>query len=369
MSLADYRSITEAVSYSEIKLFSQCPRLYYEQYVLREFVPEEKDYFLYGHVVDCLLTQPHDLDKRFCVVSSKSSGLLTEHMQEQAELIAKVEELRLPALTNKTKAKSLQKAQRELEEIEEKMMESANIGDRTQVTRALWRDAHETAEVMKKNPFYQANILPLIEGGNTECFQQMLFDYETASKGTLDVLYLRPELRAALNSFLAGEKSKEEVQDELGTKSPDSKDKDGFIVDIKTTKSLRELDPRIYACQLGYYQYMIREILGVNLPCYTVVGDKVQGRKFAQDFVYPQEMLSSKLGSLLEVKKLLVRSLALAKNANEKNPARWFPSAKQLRGKDQACFTCSECSVRPFSTGSPLLVNPLTTTRFIHSNR
>lgn len=344
----EYRLNFDMVSYSEIKLFSQCPRLYFEQYVLRTHVQADKDYFTYGQVADALLTQPWTLDEKFVRVSRKSDGGYLKEVEEMQKLEAKIAELEPQADANKTKAKSLAKARLDLEETRARIVEMKSIGERIQVTGAIWDNAHETAEVIKRNPFYASQILPLIET-NRGSFQQMIYDMETHGKGTLDILYLSPGLQAVLDTFRAGTLTKQDALEEAAK----VEDKTGFIVDIKTTFAMSKMSPVMYAAQLGYYQSIIQEILGVKLPCFTVVGDKDSTTKVAQDFAYSQDVLDRELGKLLAVKKILLKSLELYKGSQQEQ---WFPSAKILRGVKQDCFTCSRCKERPYSIDAPYQV-------------
>lgn len=344
----EYRLNFDMVSYSEIKCFSQCPRLYLEQYVLRTHEQAEQDYFIYGQLADALLTQPWTVDEKFVRVSRRSDGGYLKEVEEMQKLEAKIAELEPQATGNKTKAKSLEKARRDLEETRARISECKSIGERIQVTGALWDNAHETVEAIKRNPFYKEHILPLVENpASRHVAQQMVYDMETHAKGTLDILVLTPNLQEILNEYRAGKLTKQDAREAASKLSEEYRT--GFIVDIKTTFSMSKMSPVMYAAQLGYYQLILWEILGIKLPCYAVVGDKDSSCKVAQDFVYSQDVLDRELAKLLAVREVLVKSLELYKGTQQE---KWFPAAKAIRGKAQDCFTCSHCKERPYSIDS-----------------
>lgn len=347
--ITDYRFNFDMVSYSEIKCFSKCPRLYFEQYILQTYKQEDKDYFIYGQVADTLLTQPWLLEEKFVRVSKKTNGGYLEEVAECQALEQKITdlELELDAKPNKTKVKTLEKAKRELIECQARIAEVKAVEGRQQVTAAIWDNAHETAEAIQRNPFYAQRVQPLVDSEDTRCaFQQVIYDAETHGKGTLDVLSLSKEMQGVLDQFRTGKMEKEASQALAKTVA----DKSGFIADIKTTFDMSKLAPGMYGAQLAYYQYILNEILGIKLPCYAIVGDKRQGMKVAQDFVYSQAVLDRELAKLLHVRSIMLRAIELWKTTNED---KWFPPAKSFRQKKQDCFTCSGCSDRPFSHDAP----------------
>ena len=351
MTPQEYRTSLDMISYSEVKCFNECPRLYFEQYVLKTYKQEDEDYFLYGQIVDALLTQPWSLAQKFVRVTRRTDGAFIEEVEKMQKIEAKIAELEPQANGNKTKAKSLEKAKRELEDIRMKIAEIKSVGERTQVTGAIWDNAHETAEVMKRNPLFHSHIKPFLDTDTRQPFQQMVYDIETASKGTLDVLVLAQSAQEILNAFRGGKITKQDAREEVA-KLEDVEDW-GYIIDIKTTAALRKLDPCMYATQLAYYQFIVGEILGIKLPCYILVGDKDASDKVAQDYVYSQDLLDTKLAAFMQAKNLLLNSLQLYKETQEE---KWFPAAKNIYGRKQECFRCSQCKERPYSDQAPVHV-------------
>lgn len=344
----EYRFTLDALSYSEIRCFNECPRLYFEQYIAKTYKQEDKDYFLYGQVVDALLTQPWTLPEKFVRVTRRTEGGFIEEVKEMQVIEAKIAELEPQAPANKTKAKSLEKAKRELEELRARVSEIKSVGERTQVTGAIWDNAHETAEVMKRNPLFASHIKPLLDTDTRFPFQQMVYDLETMSKGTLDVLVLSPEVQEVLNAFRGGKITKQDACEEVKKLGQDHHD--GYIIDIKTTAALKKLDPTMYAAQLAYYQYIVEQLTGLKLPCFILVGDKDASDKVAQDYSYSQELLDLKLQKMLGVRELMAKSIQLYKETQDE---KWFPAAKSIYGRRQECFKCSHCKERPYSFNAP----------------
>mgnify|MGYP007100072395 CR=1 FL=1 len=124
---------------------------------------------------------------------------------------------------------------------------------------------------------------------------------------------------------------------------------DIVIVDIKTTFRLRELNPEDYAPQLALYRDLVRQSYNHirSIRCMTIVGDKDPTKKMCQDFEYCEETLDRHMRIIEDVE--VSWSGCVAKE--------FWPSARELRGREQECFSCSQCSVRPFSQSvHPVLI-------------
>lgn len=301
-------------SYSGLKTFLKCPRLFYERYITREHKDAEQDYFIYGHLVDCLVTQPSSLGERFVRVSRKSNGGTLNLEMEIEGLRSEIENLKPQAEAGKKRAAaSIKKYEKEILEKEEQIAERQGVQGRTQVTNALWEDAVETAEAINQNPYLQHLR------GSYECLPQVvLVDEVMKRKGIIDLLFIN-------------------VQNDI------------VIVDIKTTFRLRELNPEDYAPQLALYRDLVRQSYDHirSIRCMTIVGDKDPTKKMCQDFEYSEETLDRHMRIIEDVE--LSWSGCVAKE--------FWPSARELRGREQECFSCSQCSVRPFSQSShPVLI-------------
>ena len=294
----------DAFHYSGLKTFAKCPRLYFEKYIEKSYVEPDRDYFIYGHLVDCLVTQPETLDERFIRVSRRVDGSTLDLEVKCHGLENEINEKQVLAQSgNKTAIKGIESRQKKLVELRQQIEEAKAFGDKMQVPASIWDNAHATAQEILKLPLHNE----LLEKGFICSPQQVLQGHEGAErKGIVDLLYV--------------------------------KDKQAVIVDIKTTYRLTDLDPMIYAGQLAYYKYIVEENGYEVLDCYALVGDKGE-RSLAQDFRYSSDTLESALAEVLRTESILKDSLETDA----------WPSAKSFRGREQECFTCSRCSVRPFS--------------------
>jgi hypothetical protein len=193
-----------------------------------------------------------------------------------------------------------------------------------------------TANMMKEHAFYRRLDI-------SQFTTQVELIHGTR-RGTLDFVgYFDKTAKKGWQLYKTGAITEEELKTQMkDLPSP-------ILVDFKTTASfsVRELDPKIYCGQLWYYQQLVKAITGHTARCYTLVGDKDSTRKMVQLFEYSQESLDEVGKKVEEVERFFWKSV--------KDNS--FPSAKQLRGIEQNCFRCSECSHSPFSPdGQPYIV-------------
>lgn len=300
-------------SHSGLKTFISCPRLYYERYVTREHVDAEQDYFIYGHLVDCLVTTPSLLNERFARVTRKSNGGTLDLEMDIQSLEQEIEQLKpLVAEGKKRAIASLAKKEKDLVGLRQQIEECQSISGRVQVTNALWQNAFETAAVINANPF-----LVHLRRSYTCTPQVTLVDEQLKRKGIIDLLFVNEQ----------GEY---------------------VIVDIKTTYRLRDLNPEDYAAQFAIYRELVRHNFKTDsIRCVAIVGDKDPDHKMAQDFEYSAATLDIHLRTIEEVESSWATCV----------DKEFWPSAKELRGREQECFRCSMCSVRPFSQDAqPVLI-------------
>lgn len=349
----EYTVGVEVPSQSDLKTFSVCPRLWYEQNVTKEYVQPEEDYFLYGNLVDTLLTEPEKLDERFVKVVRKVEGTGIELVAQQKTLEGEIRALEeaLAEKVNKTKEKGLAARRKKLDEVNEQVEAVRNLNGRIQITSAMWKNAHETAEVIRNNPFWQDIEAMKMTGGKSvgAIFQVCIHDKNWNFKGTLDCLYGTWKILDAIKGYCAGIVDVEEVR-KVAAKC---KDPILGIVDAKSTYALSKLDPRGYRHQLACYQEMIFDLTGIRARCLAVAGDKDSDRKMAQDFEYPQPLLDQALAEMNQVKYAFEQSV---ENMGKYPLEQLFPAAKVMDGKDQQCFRCSVCRERPYSVDGPYIV-------------
>ena len=305
MIQSEYKAI-DAFHYSGLKMFAKCPRLYYETYITKTNVQEAKDYFLYGNVVDTLITQPEELNNRFVQVSRRSDGSTLDLEMKCTELRAEMDTVLIKAKEgNKVAIKGFESRQKKLIEMEEQIRVAKESGDKVQVPTAIWNDAHETATAIINLPLHNELLTQGYECRPQETLQSK---GSVNRKGMIDRLYV--------------------------------KERDVIIVDIKTAYRLTDIDPLMYAGQLAYYKHIAEGNNFNVISCYALVGDKGD-QKLAQDYIYSTEVLETAFNEVLKVETYLLE--AISKNE--------WPSAKSIRGKEQECFSCAECSNRPFSMG------------------
>lgn len=345
----NYASSIEVPSYSDLRLYSICPRLWYEQNVTKEYVQPEEDYFIYGQLLDTILTEPEMLDQRFVRVQRRSKeGAGMELVGKVKTLEAEITELELSLVEkpNKTKEKGLAARKAQLADLSKEMKAVRSAGDRTQVVNSIWENAHETAECIKRNPLWEE-----IEKAKEEerLLSQLAIESGNLNfKGTMDLVILPRSVTSAITLWKTGNVGKEALR---GLEGYDEQ----FcgIIDVKSTFQMAKLDPKCYATQLSGYQALMEDLLGYQLPCFALVGDKDPDRKMAQDFAYDQKVLDRAFAELWKVKEQFEHSIyTMGKEKTEFS----FPAAKVLDGKDQTCFRCSVCRERPYSTDKPYLV-------------
>lgn len=300
------------VSFSGLSTFLKCGRLFYERFITRENVQEQKDYFVYGSLVDCLVTEPAEVDNRFVKVSRTSNGGTMELEAKLQALEAEVVELK-PKVDagNKTAIKGTESRLKTIQGIKEEIESRNALAGRTQVPGSIWDNAHETAKAILENPY-----LIHLKGSYDMLAQVTMVDHQVKRKGIADLVFYNGK----------GEY---------------------VIVDIKTTWKFSELDPEMYAGQLSFYRELLPIYLSdhpelpkaSSISCVAIVGDKEDGKKMCQDFIYSEETLTRHLTAVLDIETVL----------NDCMDKDLFFSSKEVLGREQKCFTCSVCSVRPFS--------------------
>lgn len=347
-----YRDASEYVNYSGLKDFSVCPRLYYEKYVEKSFADAPQDYFVYGSLVDCLVTTPGELDSRFIRVDRRVNGDKTLSFEQD---IAELEALVVSVQTeleakpqSKALANKLAKAGRDLQAAKDKLATCQSLSAVTQVTGSMWEEAHATARVILNNPMYKqviADAFPLAIAQLVLCTH---VDGKPHHKGQLDFLVCEDQRVWNLwQMWQGGMITSEDLPARFAELKDTGVDTSLTIIDIKTTARLSDFDGYMYAGQLSFYRNMVSVLTGIdrtNIACSLIVGDKRDGIKMAQDYTFASDVLDQAFEKVCHVE----AALRYCKETNE------WPSAKSLRGREQTCFRCSECRNRPFSVDNSL---------------
>ena len=341
--------LIEQINISGLRVFGDCPRLFFEQEIEKTYTPPDKDYFTYGTIVDLLLSGTEsELEKRFILADRKvdtgDTLKLENDLKALHEEMYSAKDTKGKTMHEKAEAgsalamKGIAKRTQEMDAIKEKLRVIKNVDTKTQVTKSLWNNAHETAEVMRQNPGYKnCQIEP------ETCQVELV---SGRRRGTADYMRLSPMAQTIWNIWKGGMCTAEEMRLRIA-ELPD-KEKYGTIKDWKTTAgfSINDFNAKKYAAQLWYYREIVLELTGILCRCETIVGDKDPKRKMVQDFVYSAATLNEAGQSVQALERLFWK--CVMDNV--------WPSAKQLDGLEQKCFRCSECSDRPFSHGGPCII-------------
>lgn len=343
-----YREDMVNTNHSALRVFNTCPNLYNEQYNLKTYEEPDKDYFIYGSLVDRILTSPSDVDKYFVRVERQldpSDALKYEQKIKDLEAEMVIPDKKGISMVeksesgNKTALAGIEKREREIEDLRMRLSKIKELGQKQQVTDAMWQNALATADAIKANPFFQE--LKFDEFTS----QQVFIDPKNNRKGMLDYVRLSPPAQKLYAAYKANLLDRDALRTGIMELSP--KSRVGRIVDIKTTYLLSKFEPEMYATQLAVYQKLVEQLMGITCDCFIVAGDKDSDCKRAQDYQLSQALLDRAWNRYLAVEVAFRECSKLNK----------WPSAKELWGTKQECFRCSVCKDRPFSFDGPLLVN------------
>ena len=323
----EYYEDSDYISFSALKLFSKCPQLYKEVYLDKSIVQEDHDYFVYGKVVDALITEtPEYFEEHFQIVSRSVNPL------DKLRLEAKVTDLTKEMIERKEKAdagnkvaqKGILARSKEVVELTQRIAEIDAMGTKIQVTKSLYENAEATALAIKQHPFFERFFF------KPEYCQKILATEKLfnkfKAKGRLDYLYLE----GSGDIFVNGEQGKF-----TGAK----------IADVKTCRDLKSLDLNNshYKGQLAFYRLLVSSIYNIpkeNISCYIIVGDKQTSTlKHSEIFEYDSKLLDE-MEPILE---------AWTQKVFDACTQKVFISARKQEGIKQECFTCSDCRVAPFS--------------------
>jgi len=385
----DYYKDSTQCSFSGLKVFSKCENLYRELFVTKTYEEPEQDYFVYGKLVDAMLTEkPEFIAENFIRVDRKINPAdalkfenqiknLQAEIQEKEKLMNekfiakqniisdKMKPLEAEGELTPAKEKKLSDLRIQLNDlslnrsenldktlvkgIESRIAEIASIqisldcikdlADKQQVTGSVWENAEATSLAIKTHPYYSNMEF-------NELTSQQIFQAEIRGikrKGKFDYLKLSPALTKIYAIYKAKQITLEEMQSKI--KLLNENDLWAIIVDIKTCRDIALLEPynTHYRGQLGYYQDLVSAVLLIptrNIQCMIMAADKLSNTfKKSELFVYTQEALDELKGDVEQWAQIWQQAM---KNNN-------FVSAKQKNGWDQKCYTCSDCRFCPLS--------------------
>lgn len=397
----DYYKDYKSISYSTIKLFSRCETLFRDQYVTKTYEEPDHDYFIYGKLVDAMVTEPAEfIDENFVRVERKvnpedalkyendivdlkkeiseknsqieqkkevkrnairekvkkieekitgdkvSADVRSEGLEKIAKLSKEMDEIP----SDKTLEKGVEGRRTQVEELKTKLSYIQELADKIQVTNSIWLNAEDTALAIKAHPSYSNLVF-------NQVTSQQIFRSNKGGiprKGKLDHLKLSPALTRYYAIYAAEQMTLEKLQEHIRN-DIHKEDLWAIITDVKTCKDLKSLEPynNHYRGQLGFYQDLVSDVLLIpieNIRCRILVADKLSnGFKKCELFEYDQTALD-------EIKpdvEAWVKIWFLRQQTGE------YISAKAKKGMAQECFTCSECRFCPFSKnpGEPVQIS------------
>lgn len=390
-------------TFSGLKVFSRCETLFRDLFIDKTYEEPERDYFVYGKLVDALVTEkPEYLTENFIKVerkinpedalkfenkikelkeeiSKKERELNEKFVAKQQVIIDKMKALEekkdpekgftaaqdkkylelsqsLNDLTlnreenlDKTLLKGIESRRIEIGEIQISLDAIKALADKQQVTPAVWENAESTALALKSHPYF--STMEFNEVTSQQIFATVINGIPR--KGRLDHLKLSPAMTKLYAIYKANQMTLQELQDRIRTMNPN--DMWAIITDIKSCYSVAKLEPynNHYRGQLGFYQDLVSAVLLIpkeNIVCQIFVADKMTNNfKMAELFRYTQPALD-------ELKPDVEKWLMLWYKAMQ---TKTFVSAKEKLGYEQQCFTCTECRFCPFSKkpGEAVIVN------------
>lgn len=351
LSKEEYDLESKFINFSGLKLFSKCETLYRDTYVTKVYREPDHDYFIYGKLVDALVTEtPQFVKDNFILVDKKvkpEDALKYENDIKTLENEIEATKEKCEA-GNKTALKGKESRLKKIEELQSRLFAIRDIDGKEQVTNSIWTNAEETALALKTHPHY--SNLEFNEFTSQQILVAKVGDH--TRKGRLDHLKLCPQIEKAYRLYVAKQISYEEMTDKITTM--DQSELWGVVTDIKTCYDIAKLEPynTHWRGQLGFYQDIVSEFFLIprrQIKCQILVADKLSSTfKKSELFEYTQE-------SIDELKPDVEAWITLWAKAKETGQ---YVSAKERKGMNQECYTCQECRNCPFSLkpGQPVLV-------------
>lgn len=340
-------------SFSGIKVFSKCETLFRDIFIDKTYEEPEQDYFIYGGLVDAMVTEPEDyVKKHFIRVERKvkpEDALKIENQIKELELEITTKEAEIAEKPNKTTEKGIASRKEKVIELKTQMGMIKEYADKQQVTNSIWENAEETALALKTHPSYSNMVFN--EFTSQQVFVTVIDGIPL--KGKLDHLYMSPAMTKIYALFVAKQITDEEMRAKIKELNPN--DHYACITDIKTCRDVAMLEPynNQYRGQLGFYQDLVSNVLGIpveNIKCRILVADKLSSTfKKAELFEYDQASLNELKADVKAWTQLWWKAVQ----------TKTFVSAKAKHGMGQKCYTCSECRFCPFSNtpGQPVMIS------------
>jgi len=299
--MKNYYQDTKYISNSHLQAFKRCPFFYAEKYINGNVQEIERDYFIYGQIVDTLLTEPEKFNQKFLPVDRRIDiSALKETKTDLAELDKEISVKQL----EKKPHKSLQDKKEKLMEAIKKMEEA---GEKEQITKALYENALESINEISRQELYK---MFRVEDMSQEIITLEACGDMPARKGKLDYINVKKKI----------------------------------IADIKTCASFKMFRPQNYYQQLSYYRELASIKYGISeedWDCYLLVVSKEAEMKHSQMYHISKNLLD------------------IAKQENHELIERFMESQKSgfytpctennTPARQEVCFDCPHYSACPFS--------------------
>lgn len=289
----DYYQRKEFLSYHDIRNFLRCEFLYQEDKA-GKVARINRDYFLYGHAFDSLLTG--EFSQKFIVGKDPKKSL------EQLRVArAKAEESRqkYEGRTDKRSQEALAKCIRMIEETQAREMELGDHVDKESVTDTIYGHIDQSVKSLERQALMEN--FPRSKETN-----QVIITTKIAGK----------DVKGMLDYFHKGNK---------------------VIADYKTTAQMKTFNPMEYVGQLTWYRMLVRAKFKIECDCYLIVVDKDTYTKHTYFYKFLPETMDAREGELLAA----VERIKEAEDLGIYQPAAF----ESLRG----CFTCDHYQNCPFT--------------------
>ena len=392
----DYYKDSSHASFSGVKVLSRCETLYEELFVTKTYEEPDHDYFTYGKLVDAMVSEPANfVEENFVRVERKVKpedalkfenqilDLKKEIKEKKAQVTEKMEAKKkeiqdkidnfeslnagkeMSAATekkiiklkgdllkiepDKTLEKGIASRQESIVLVQQSLDAIKALADKIQVTNSVWTNAEETAQAIMAHPSFSNTVF------NSVTSQQVFRVKKDGipCKGKLDHLKLSPALTRLYALYVADQMTLQELQSRIRV-DVHHQDMWAIITDIKTCKSIKDLEPynNHYRGQLGFYQDLVS--IALLIPVEKIKVRILAADKGTNDFK-KCELFEYTQASLDELKPDVN---AWVKIWWDRQQSGKYISAKEKHGWHQKCFTCSRCRFCPFSMnpGEPVMV-------------
>lgn len=291
-----YYEDNEYITNSILKDFLFCEYLFQVKHIDKTFVSPrdgEPDYFIYGRAVDTILTEPEKtFEQKFIPMEIRIDiESLKELEIERDQTIKEAEQKEIEGKPHKMLDIKLAK-------LYDRIIAIKNIDNKTQLTKAIYKDIMASVQELKRQPLYE---MFGVKERSQEIIALTIDGYKR--KGKLDYIYLEKRI----------------------------------IIDVKTCANLENFDPRNYAGQLSYYRDLASVKYNIDCQkwdCYIAAAGKEAKFKRSEIFHITDNLLNAAQVENKAVLKLFVERVKSGFfNPVTANPANYL-------ARKEKCFHC-----------------------------